>query len=123
VDLKAPQKGVIHHTNKDKLIANEGPSKKKLLLPTKGVTISLENNLMASLNGCTNPTNPTLLGPLRSCEYPRIFRSKRVIKATLTKTGINNKTILKLIIITPLEVRKESSLLLTLKANALNLPP
>ena len=41
-----------------------------------------------------------LLGPKRSWEYPKIFRSKRVIKATLTKTKtIRIKNCTKLIII------------------------
>jgi hypothetical protein len=31
----------------------------------EGHNISLENNLIASLNGCKTPTNLTLLGPLR----------------------------------------------------------
>ena len=32
-----------------------------------GKTNSLENNLIASLKGCINPINLTLLGPLRIC--------------------------------------------------------
>jgi len=45
-------------------------------------------SLIASLKGCGIPAIPTLLGPFRNCLYLRIFRSRRVIKATFTRTGI-----------------------------------
>jgi len=54
----------------------------------EGHSISLENNLIASLNGCKIPTNLTLLGPLRIWLRPKIFRSSKVINATFTRTGI-----------------------------------
>lgn len=52
---------------------------------------SLENSLIASLKGWNSPIIPTLLGPFRSWEYPKILRSSKVIKATLIKTGIITK--------------------------------
>jgi len=53
-----------------------------------GKTNSLENNLIASLKGCINPINLTLLGPLRICLYPKILRSNNVTNATFTKIKI-----------------------------------
>ena len=66
MEHRAPHKGVITQTKRDKLIAKEGPSKNSFLSPALGVTTSLVNNLIASLKGCANPTNLTLLGPLRN---------------------------------------------------------
>jgi hypothetical protein len=37
--------------------------------------------------GCKSPINLTLLGPQRNWVRPKIFRSSRVIKAMLIKTG------------------------------------
>ena len=46
---------------------------------------------MASLNGWKIPKIPGLLGPNRSCLYPKILRSNKVIKATLISTPNNIK--------------------------------
>lgn len=51
---------------------------------------SLMNNFTPSAIGCRRPNGPTTLGPLRSCMYPRILRSRRVRKATANKIGIIN---------------------------------
>jgi hypothetical protein len=48
------------------------------------------NSLTASAIGCNKPIKDGLLGPIRLWEYPRIFRSNKVINATLIKTKINN---------------------------------
>jgi len=69
------------------MIATDGPARNKDGFPTVGVTDSLVNNLIASLKGWGIPINPTLFGPLRSCLYPRIFRSNNVINATFSSTG------------------------------------
>lgn len=53
-----------------------------------GHLISFEYNLTASAMGCKSPRIPTLFGPIRICMYPKIFRSKSVINATLTKEKI-----------------------------------
>lgn len=39
----------------------------------KGRIGSFINNFMASANGCKMPYGPTMLGPFRSCMYPRFF--------------------------------------------------
>ena len=54
-----------------------------------GESICFKKSLTASAIGCKNPITLTLLGPSRYWEYPKIFRSNKVIKATLTKIGIN----------------------------------
>lgn len=84
----APFEGRAIQTKRENKIANAGPKLKALVFLMAGASGSFENNLIASLNGCSSPPNLTLLGPLRSCEYPKIFRSIRVIKATLISTGI-----------------------------------
>lgn len=43
------------------------------------------NSFKASAMGCGNPCRVTLLGPLRVCLYPKIFRSRRVKKAILAR--------------------------------------
>lgn len=53
---------------------------------------SFVNNFTASAKGWNNPINPTLFGPLRIWTKPKIFRSNKVIKATLIKTIIINIT-------------------------------
>lgn len=49
---------------------------------------SLVNNFTASAMGCSSPWGPTTFGPLRSCIYPRTFRSTRVRNATARRIGI-----------------------------------
>ena len=44
-------------------------------------------SLIASAKDWTNPKGPTLLGPFRLAERPKIFRSSNTKKATLTKVG------------------------------------
>lgn len=48
---------------------------------------SLINNLIPSAIGWSRPNGPTILGPLRCCIYPRIFRSIRVRNATASRMG------------------------------------
>ncbi len=83
-----PLTGILDQINSLKTIAIVGPNRNKNKLDVMGRTISFENSLIASLKGWGIPPNPTLLGPFRNWEYPRIFRSSSVIKATFTRTGI-----------------------------------
>lgn len=48
---------------------------------------SLVNSLIASAKGCSRPYGPTILGPFRSCMYPRTLRSTSVRNATARRTG------------------------------------
>lgn len=41
-------------------------------------------NFTASAKGCVKPCTVDLFGPKRIWEYPRIFRSNKVTKATAT---------------------------------------
>lgn len=52
----------------------------------------LVKSLIASAAGWSNPDNPGLLGPNRSCLNLRTLRSSKVIKATLIKTIKANKS-------------------------------
>lgn len=76
-------------------MAPTGAKVKTILLEERGIKGSFINNLIASANGWNTPNQATLLGPLRDCLRPKIFRSKRVKKATLIKTGITTKTLFK----------------------------
>lgn len=60
----------------------------------KGRKGSLINSFIASANGWRMPYGPTMLGPFRSCIYPKIFRSTRVRKAIAIKMGISSIIIL-----------------------------
>jgi len=85
-------RGKIKYLPKTIKSATMGARKYWDILDVVGYNISLENNLIASLKGWTIPIIITLLGPFRNWEYPKIFRSNRVINATFTKIGIaNNK--------------------------------
>lgn len=53
----------------------------------KGRIGSFINNFMASANGCKMPYGPTMLGPFRSCMYPKILRSTNVRKAMAIRMG------------------------------------
>lgn len=71
--------------------ARIGAIKKIFLLVLPGTNSSLVKSLIASLKGCSTPAALVLFGPLRSCLYPKILRSSKVMKATLNKTGIRRR--------------------------------
>ena len=68
-------------------MANKGLNKNKKKLLLYGSLSSLEKSFTASEKGCKIPKMDVLLGPFRSWERPKIFRSIKVKKATLIKTG------------------------------------
>ena len=84
-------KGKRCHKSKAKRIDTAGEPKKIATLLAKGIVISFRKSFTASLMGCNRPPSDTFQGPFRYCEKPRILRSIKVIKATLTKTQINTK--------------------------------
>lgn len=55
---------------------------------------SLVNNFTASANGCSKPCGPTMFGPLRSCMYPKVFRSTSVRNAIAKRIGTIRHAIL-----------------------------
>jgi len=63
-----------------------GPKKKISLWVLPGEKWVFRNNFTASAMGCNKPAKEGLLGPSRLWEYPKIFRSKRVINAMLIST-------------------------------------
>ena len=63
-----------------------GPKKKISLWALPGEKWVFKNSFTASAIGCNNPAKEGLLGPSRLWEYPKIFRSKRVINAMLIST-------------------------------------
>lgn len=70
--------GYKTHTNKDIENPNIGANQNKIWFLIIGEIFSFINNLTASEKGWRIPRTPTLLGPLRIWEYPRIFRSNKV---------------------------------------------
>ena len=97
--LKVPKEGYDTQIKILIDIAITGEYKNILLFPFTGWVDSLEKSLIASLKGWKIPPPPTLFGPFRNWEYPKTFRSKRVINATLSNTGIiiKKKLIIKII--------------------------
>lgn len=55
---------------------------------------SLMKSFIASANGWRMPYGPTILGPLRSCIYPKNFRSTNVRNAMAIRIGRRNIIIL-----------------------------
>ena len=84
-------KGYRCHKSIANKIETTGEPKKTATLLAKGKVISFKNSFTASLMGCNRPPSETFQGPLRYCENPRILRSIKVIKATLTSTQTNTK--------------------------------
>lgn len=80
--------GIRSQPDKANLIDRQGALKYRTWTAHSGLTISFINNLMASAKGCNSPLNVTLFGPFRACLNPKIFRSRRVKKATFNNTGI-----------------------------------
>lgn len=80
--------GINAHKVKEIIIAIAGEAPYKKLFPLESFSVCFRNSFTASLNGCKIPDNPALLGPRRSWDNPKIFRSIRVTKATFTSTGI-----------------------------------
>lgn len=68
------------HKIKDIKRANPGVNVNPRIFLKLGLLNSLLNNFKASANGCKIPPTPTLLGPFRSCAYPKTFRSNKVKK-------------------------------------------
>jgi len=64
-----------------------GLKKKTTLFIGPSTVREFVKSFTASAAGWRTPQRPTLLGPTRSWPSPKIFRSKRVKKATLIKTG------------------------------------
>lgn len=81
-------KGREIHKIREREIASVGAKINMKIEACDGWTGSLINNLIPSANGCRSPKGPTMLGPLRSCMYPKTFRSTKVRKATAIKTII-----------------------------------
>lgn len=69
-----------------------GESTKKIGVDFEGLNFSFINSFIPSAKGCSSPRGPTNFGPLRSCIYPRVFRSSKVNNATASNMGtITNK--------------------------------
>lgn len=73
--------GYKDHNIKIKMRAKIGAPTNGAILDTEGDVCSFVSNFSTSANGWGIPAIPTLLGPFRSCMYPRVFRSRRVKKA------------------------------------------
>ena len=80
--------GYKNHSIKARNSPIIGAAMKGIVFAIAGLFSSLANSLIASANGCGRPLSPTLLGPFRSCTYPRILRSRRVKNAIATRAQI-----------------------------------
>lgn len=87
-EIGATRTGDTAQMRSTRKILNMGATKNKARFLLTGTKLSFTKSLTASANGCKSPTNETLLGPLRLCLRPKIFRSNNVKKATLTNTGM-----------------------------------
>lgn len=75
------------HSVKARVRASIGVIRNRKGEDVEGRIGSLINSLIPSAIGCRRPYGPTTFGPLRSCIYPRTFRSIKVRKATASSTG------------------------------------
>ena len=73
-----------------KKAAKIGEPTKIKKIELRGITISFNNNLKASENGCRTPAIPILLGPLLCWSELICLRSNKVMNAVL-KIKSNNK--------------------------------
>ena len=64
---------------------DKGAARNGVWLALAGRFGDFVNSFKASAIGCGMPCKLTLLGPLRVCLYPKIFRSRRVKKAILAR--------------------------------------
>ena len=65
-----------------------GATRNKVPLEVAGIVVSLTNNFRPSAKGCSKPTNPITLGPLRLWMIPMILRSAIVKYATEINKGM-----------------------------------
>lgn len=72
----------------DKVRAIIGISINRICEEVEGRIGSLINSFKPSAIGWSRPIGPTILGPFRSCIYPKTFRSTKVKNATANSTGI-----------------------------------
>jgi hypothetical protein len=72
------ENGIIDQPTKLRKNVRIGAKIKLKVLEFVGITDSLSKSFKPSAKGCSNPKNPTTLGPIRCCIPPMIFRSARV---------------------------------------------
>lgn len=75
------------HIVRARVRARIGAMMNMVMDDVSGRSGSLMKSFRASAIGWRRPWGPTTLGPLRSCIYPRTFRSIRVRNATASNTG------------------------------------
>ena len=80
-------RGIGAQRERARVKASIGAKRNKIGEEVEGRIGSLIKSLTPSAMGWRRPYGPTMLGPLRSCIYPRTFRSIRVRKATARRTG------------------------------------
>src|SRR6266513_171593 len=88
------ENGITAHAASAGASDNIGAIKNSQRFAPVGTTISLNSILSTSANGCSNPSGPTRLGPIRTCIQPMTFRSASVRYATAMISGNTITTIL-----------------------------
>lgn len=79
--------GIINHSNNIKNIDQIEERTKIRLSDCTGIIISFKINFTPSIKGWVEPLIPTLFGPLHRCAADKIFLSKSVEYAIISKTG------------------------------------
>src|SRR5438552_6280677 len=88
------ENGITAHAASAGASDNIGAMKNSQRLAPVGTTISLNSILSTSANGCSSPSGPTRLGPIRTCIQPMTLRSASVKYATERMSGMAIATIL-----------------------------
>ena len=57
------------------ITASIGASAKRIWFASAGMNSSLKKSFSTSAIGCSSPSGPTRLGPMRACMWPAILRS------------------------------------------------
>ena len=89
---KKKEYGKQHHSRKRIRKIIPGKPRKERSEDFSGRSCSFLISLTPSRIACKMPTNPTLLGPKRPCLNLKMWRSKRVVKATDNKTQRSKTT-------------------------------
>src|SRR5205814_4188449 len=88
------ENGITAHAASAGASDNIGAIKNSQRFAPVGTTISLNSILSTSANGCSSPSGPTRLGPMRTCIQPMTLRSASVRYATDRMSGMAIATIL-----------------------------
>src|SRR4051812_15607049 len=79
-------KGITLSARKAVITGSAGAMRKTTLSAPPGIRSSLKKSLMPSAMVWSSPKGPTRCGPIRSCMWPRTFRSIQTMRGTPRRT-------------------------------------